>query len=270
MTTKIFTTKDDYLETVCELLNAGEVVALPTATVYGLCANALNEKAVVKIFEAKNRPCDNPLIVHIANEDDIFNLVTELPQKAKKCIDAHLISPEKAEWLRYGIEKRLTTTIVGIPFIIIAVILSNTGTAIAFFFSYFFLRGRTNGYHSKTVFRCLVTSLALEIIFIGFLSKFITGIIVIPVILLVTLTVFLLAPYNDPNMALSEEEYKANQRGSRIRCGLLCLGCILFWSMHYETLAAGIALGGAMAGVLLCVAYILEWRNNNGKITKED
>ena len=185
---------------------------------------------------------------------------------AKKCIDAHLISPEKEEWLRYGIEKRLTTIIVGIPFIIIAVILSNTGTAIAFFFSYFFLRGRTNGYHSKTVFRCLVTSLALEIIFIGFLSKFITGIIVIPVILLVTLTVFLLAPYNDPNMALSEEEYKANQRGSRIRCGLLCLGCILFWSMHYETLAAGIALGGAMAGVLLCVAYILEWRNNNGKM----
>ena len=93
MTTKIFTTKDDYLETVCELLNAGEVVALPTETVYGLCANALNEKAVVKIFEAKNRPCDNPLIVHIANEDDIFNLVTELPQKAKKCIDAFWPGP---------------------------------------------------------------------------------------------------------------------------------------------------------------------------------
>ena len=93
MTTKIFTTKDDYLKTVCEVLNSGEVVALPTETVYGLCANALDEKAVVKIFEAKNRPCDNPLIVHIANKDDILNLVTELPEKAKKCIDAFWPGP---------------------------------------------------------------------------------------------------------------------------------------------------------------------------------
>lgn len=93
METKIFTTKDDYLETVCGLLNKGEVVALPTETVYGLCANALDEKAVVKIFEAKNRPCDNPLIVHIASKEDIFNLVTELPKNAQKCIDAFWPGP---------------------------------------------------------------------------------------------------------------------------------------------------------------------------------
>lgn len=93
MKTKIFTTKDDYLKTVCELLNSGEVVALPTETVYGLCANALNQDAVVKIFEAKNRPCDNPLIVHIASKEDIFNLVTELPENAKKCIDAFWPGP---------------------------------------------------------------------------------------------------------------------------------------------------------------------------------
>ena len=93
MDTKIFTTKDDYLQTVCGLLSEGEVVALPTETVYGLCANALCEKAVAKIFEAKNRPCDNPLIVHIANKNDILNLVTELPQNAKKCIDAFWPGP---------------------------------------------------------------------------------------------------------------------------------------------------------------------------------
>lgn len=93
MKTKIFTTEDNYLKTVCELLTKGEVVALPTETVYGLCANALDEKAVVKIFEAKNRPCDNPLIIHIANKDDIFNLVTALPNNAKKCIDAFWPGP---------------------------------------------------------------------------------------------------------------------------------------------------------------------------------
>ena len=49
-----------------ELLRAGEVVALPTETVYGLAANALDEKAVAKIFQIKGRPANNPIIVHVA------------------------------------------------------------------------------------------------------------------------------------------------------------------------------------------------------------
>ena len=48
-----------------ELLKAGSVVAIPTETVYGLAANALSETAIVKIFEAKDRPFFDPLIVHI-------------------------------------------------------------------------------------------------------------------------------------------------------------------------------------------------------------
>ena len=54
-------------EKACEILKSGGVVALPTETVYGLAADALNESAVEKIFEAKGRPQDNPLIVHISN-----------------------------------------------------------------------------------------------------------------------------------------------------------------------------------------------------------
>ncbi len=93
MDTKIFTTEDAYLDTVCELLKNGEVVALPTETVYGLAADALNEDAVKKIFEAKNRPCDNPLIVHIAKKEDLQNLVTSIPPLAQKCIDAFWPGP---------------------------------------------------------------------------------------------------------------------------------------------------------------------------------
>lgn len=52
---------------VISLLNANEIVAIPTETVYGLAANALNSSAVVKIFEAKNRPFFNPLILHVAS-----------------------------------------------------------------------------------------------------------------------------------------------------------------------------------------------------------
>ncbi len=65
------------------LINNGEVVGIPTETVYGLAANALNEDAVKKIFVAKGRPSDNPLIVHIAKFDDIEPLVAEIPEKVK-------------------------------------------------------------------------------------------------------------------------------------------------------------------------------------------
>lgn len=58
-----------------ELLHAGQLVAFPTETVYGLGGNALNGQAVMKIFEAKGRPTTDPLIVHIAKRDDAYPLV---------------------------------------------------------------------------------------------------------------------------------------------------------------------------------------------------
>jgi L-threonylcarbamoyladenylate synthase len=67
-----------------ELLRAGEVVALPTETVYGLAANALDKKAVAKIFQIKNRPANNPLIVHIASVEMAKRCVTGWPDTADK------------------------------------------------------------------------------------------------------------------------------------------------------------------------------------------
>ncbi|WP_297469326.1 L-threonylcarbamoyladenylate synthase [Thermococcus sp.] len=61
----------------------GKLVAFPTETVYGLGADALNEKAVRRIFEAKGRPADNPLIVHIADFNDLKKLAKEIPREAK-------------------------------------------------------------------------------------------------------------------------------------------------------------------------------------------
>ncbi|MFC0471701.1 L-threonylcarbamoyladenylate synthase [Halalkalibacter kiskunsagensis] len=63
-------------------ITKGEVVAFPTETVYGLGANALDEQAVKKIFEAKGRPSDNPLIVHIAEQLQLTDLVTHIPDVA--------------------------------------------------------------------------------------------------------------------------------------------------------------------------------------------
>ena len=65
------------------LILKGGVVAIPTETVYGLAANAFDEKAVEKIFAAKGRPQDNPLIVHISEMSQLDALVEEIPDKVK-------------------------------------------------------------------------------------------------------------------------------------------------------------------------------------------
>ncbi|HII15137.1 MAG TPA: threonylcarbamoyl-AMP synthase [Nanoarchaeota archaeon] len=65
------------------IIKEGGLVAFPTETVYGLGADALNAKAVEKIFAAKGRPADNPLIVHIADRKDVYKFVKEVPKEAE-------------------------------------------------------------------------------------------------------------------------------------------------------------------------------------------
>jgi L-threonylcarbamoyladenylate synthase len=71
------------INVAAQLLNEGKLVAIPTETVYGLAANALDAKAVIKIFEAKNRPTFDPLIVHTYSISEIEKWVTHFPEKAK-------------------------------------------------------------------------------------------------------------------------------------------------------------------------------------------
>ena len=76
------------LDAPADALKCGKLVAFPTETVYGLGANALDESAVKSIFLAKGRPQDNPLIVHIAEKEDIKSLVKSVPESAKKVLDS--------------------------------------------------------------------------------------------------------------------------------------------------------------------------------------
>ena len=66
-----------------KLLSEGKTVIFPTETVYGLGANALDENAVKKIYEAKGRPSDNPLIVHIHNKEEVYDLANDVNEKAE-------------------------------------------------------------------------------------------------------------------------------------------------------------------------------------------
>lgn len=102
------------------LLRAGEVVAVPTETVYGLSANAYDETAVRKIFAAKGRPQDNPLIVHIADFQEIYELVSAVPEAAKKLADAFWSGPltiilPKSDKIPDAVSAGLPTVAVRMP-----------------------------------------------------------------------------------------------------------------------------------------------------------
>lgn len=83
----------DYAERAAQVLRRGGLVAIPTETVYGLAASALDEEAIQKIYAAKGRPSDNPLIVHIASFDDWAPLVREIPAPAMKLAKAFWPGP---------------------------------------------------------------------------------------------------------------------------------------------------------------------------------
>lgn len=93
MQTTLLAADADGIAAAGRLLAAGELVAIPTETVYGLAADATNGAAVARIFEAKGRPADNPLIVHIAALDDWAPLVTAIPPIAKKLAAAFWPGP---------------------------------------------------------------------------------------------------------------------------------------------------------------------------------
>ncbi len=77
---------NDLMKEAAKIIKSGGLVAFPTETVYGLGANGLDQEAVKKIFIAKGRPQDNPLILHVHSIDQVKELVDDIPDLAKKCM----------------------------------------------------------------------------------------------------------------------------------------------------------------------------------------
>lgn len=123
MQTEVINITTEYekaLEKSAELLKNGEVVGIPTETVYGLAANAFDETAVRKIFIAKGRPSDNPLIVHIAKFEDLAPLVEEIPEKVKIMAEKFWPAPltmimKKSERISNVVSGNLDTVAVRMP-----------------------------------------------------------------------------------------------------------------------------------------------------------
>ena len=123
METKIFSiasTDDSRIEEIGKILKEGGLAAIPTETVYGLAANALDEEAVKNIYKAKGRPSDNPLIVHISELSQWDELVREIPESAKKLANAYWPGPltiilKKSDKISDTVSGHLDTVDVRMP-----------------------------------------------------------------------------------------------------------------------------------------------------------
>ena len=117
--TDVLSQKND-IEKIASFVKNGEAVAIPTETVYGIAADCFNEKAVAKIFEAKGRPSDNPLIVHIAKTEELYSLVKDVPEKALSLADKYWPGPltiilPKKECVPDKVSGGLSTVAVRMP-----------------------------------------------------------------------------------------------------------------------------------------------------------
>ncbi len=112
--------EEESLRQAGEILKLGGLVAFPTETVYGLGGNALNKDSSRKIYAAKGRPSDNPLIIHINHFDDIYSIVTEVPEAARKLAEAFWPGPltmilPKSDKVPYETTGGLDTVAVRMP-----------------------------------------------------------------------------------------------------------------------------------------------------------
>ena len=116
---------EDVIKEAGAVIKAGGLVAFPTETVYGLGANALSDEAVKKIFKAKGRPQDNPLIVHIADIEDVYKFATDITHISKSLMNKFWPGPltiilKKSKIIPYTTSAGLDTVGIRMPKSIIA------------------------------------------------------------------------------------------------------------------------------------------------------
>ena len=120
MVTKRLNVDNIGLEKASEILKNGGIVGIPTETVYGLAANAYNSDAITKIFKAKGRPQDNPLIVHIASIDTLYEIAKDIPKTALLCAEKFWPGPltmvlKKTDKIPLAVSAGLSTVAVRMP-----------------------------------------------------------------------------------------------------------------------------------------------------------
>ncbi|MDD3420969.1 MAG: L-threonylcarbamoyladenylate synthase [Methanocellales archaeon] len=110
----------DKIRIAADVIRKGGLVAFPTETVYGIGADALKSEAVASIFRAKNRPADNPIIVHVADREEVYKLTKDVPMTAEELMDFFWPGPltlvlKKSEIVPYVTTGGLETVALRMP-----------------------------------------------------------------------------------------------------------------------------------------------------------
>lgn len=174
------------------------------------------------------------------------------------CVSKRIICEDEAVWFRYGIEKRFLTFAVGIPFGILAVFLTKLSTAISFYFTFYWIRSKSNGFHASSVKSCLLISLSLEILFCAVVYRFLNIGIMILCAVCGVISVFVLAPLKNSNLPMTNDERKIVKWQVRHRILTLTVAMALTYQLGWVEISKGISLGIAMASFMLCLPYIIQ------------
>lgn len=172
-----------------------------------------------------------------------------------ECIQKGYVTPEKAPWLRYALERRITSLITFIPLLLVGFLIADFATTLTFLITFCSLRSYVNGIHAKTFSRCFAYSVLMEIIFLGILPTLLNPILAVIILSVSVAIIWLFAPYNHPNMKLSEEEVIACSRKARKLLTTLVFAMIILRiskRMHWSN---GVALGIVMTAFTLTLAY---------------
>jgi accessory gene regulator B len=188
----------------------------------------------------------------------------------KKALQKGIITADQTEVFIYCLDKRVSSLMVGIPCFLLAVAISDFWGAIAFNASFFLIRKYSNGFHANTVLNCLISSIFCEFVFLGLIYPVLSPIFVLAGVILSSLAIFFLAPYNHPAFDYSSEEITACRKHALIRTTVLSALALVAMAFNIPSLSKGISLGCAMAGASLCFAYLIDWRKTYGNPKDQD
>lgn len=175
---------------------------------------------------------------------------------ALSCVEKRIIDQQELDWLVYGLEKRITTIVTAMFFMLIGIHLANMLSVFAFMSSFYFLRVRTNGYHANSFIACLIFSLLLELLFLKLMLPALNVFVFLFLNTVSFFIIFFFAPFANCNMHLDEDEFRACRKTSRIRISVLSTISVLLHIFGKFDVSKGITLGSTMTALLLVIAYI--------------
>lgn len=191
------------------------------------------------------------------------NMITRFTEN---CVRHDIISSRDAEWFSYGLIHRCGDLLVILFLFPLGCWLSSFTTSLSFYVSFFLLRKRTNGYHAKTFIGCFLFSLCSECMLFLLLFPYLSNIIILLILVISIIVIFLLAPYNHPNLHMTGEELSISGHMARQTALILILVAILAWKFDFHQLVHGITLGIGFTAFLLVVAYTIKWKSTKGEM----